>query len=316
MNQVTFGNGATRGRRIPDSEDKLISKAMTSAAMASITPKGMGTTSATPPPATPVKTKGLKPTGGTVQGAASGGVGKALNESQSRRLFQVGARMNRGKVGQREEMAINGRRHFQNKIDNRWETAYARASKDGTHKNGSKNLGLPRAARKRGVNNEQMSNELNRRAIGTRKPETYFSRTNVFKAYRSWDPESARVHRQSMAQGGLAAGGVALAASGASAPKKLTPLKGAERLLNSSTRLRIHEPHDSAVPNGPHVDRNFKDAKGKTVHGITEAERTMLSGTKKMTGSAKGRIALGAAALGGAAGLRRFTNDKANRQYY
>jgi len=211
MKQVTFGNGATRGRRIPDSEDKPISKAMTSTAMASITPKGMGTTSSTPPSATPVKTKGLKPTGGAVQGAMSGGVGKA---------------------------------------------------------------------------------------------------------YRSWDPESARVHRQSTAQGGLAAGGVALAASGASAPKKLTPLKGAERLLNSSTRLRIHEPHDSAVPNGPHVDRNFKDAKGKTVHGITEAERTMLSGTKKMTGSAKGRIALGAAALGGAAGLRRFTNDKANRQYY
>ena len=210
MKQVTFGNGATRGRRIPDSEDKPISKAMTSTAMASIAPKSAGTTSSTPPSATPVKTKGLKPTGNTVQGAASGGVGKA---------------------------------------------------------------------------------------------------------YRSWDPESARVHRQSMAQGGLAAGGVALAASGASAPKKLTPHKGLERL--SDPKLVLSQTYESGTPG--------RDGKVRAKSGIeghaggrkfTAAERKGLEGTRKMTRSAKGRIGLGAAALGGAAGLRRFTNDKANRQYY
>ena len=143
--------------------------------------------------------------------------------------------------------------------------------------------------------------------LGLKKP----SAAPIAKAYRSWDPESARVRRQSVAQGAGAVGGAALAHSGYKMQRDIHP--DLKHLHDEDTRVRrfvgTRESTNRATGKVTVQERTLAHPKGERISADA------LKSTMRMTRAAKTRVGVGGAAIGGAAMLRRFTNSRSNRQY-
>lgn len=228
---------------------------------------------------------------------------KALNESQRRRLFQVGRRMARGPAEQREHMGDQSMRHLRGITDSRNERAWYKGVDNPS-------AGLPRAARRRGITTEQFSDEISRRARhgGPDQPK---ART---LSKRRYDPEDERRHRQGALAAGSGLGGAALVASGGREVVRDT--KGVRRARTdldpghppmaragewrSGGRLRKPTPQESLGELMAH-DKDMKS------YGARLDAYRKLRNPKGavVTGRAAGKVGAGLALLGAGAQLHR-----------